>query len=320
MTDLVTFGETPLRFSAPENQRLETARDATIYADGMTSNVAIAAQQLGAETLWLSKLPATPLGRRVATQIAEQGVETAVTWSEDHRQGLKFYESAQEPRESKYWYDRQGTAAASAEPADFPMDLVQSAEMLFTDLSTAVLSRQAAETSQALLRAGGGSGAVTAAILNYETGVASRDTYRGVFEELAGEIDVFFAREADVRTVFDRGGNARELANVLASEYGFDIVAIIRDRYGAVTLHNSPGTNVIHERSTIEADAVDPTGQRGAFVGAFLEELLSGSDAARSLSVAVATAALVRTIEGPFLTTAGNEIEPLVDRVIELSQ
>ncbi|MFT4946428.1 MAG: 2-dehydro-3-deoxygluconokinase, partial [Natronomonas sp.] len=102
MTELITFGETPLRLSPTGNQRLERARQASIHADGTASNVAVAASELGADALWLSKLPDSPLGRRVRSQLEEQGVETDLAWSDNgsHRQGLLFRESGGAPRGS----------------------------------------------------------------------------------------------------------------------------------------------------------------------------------------------------------------------------
>lgn len=322
MTELITFGETPLRFSPPESERLEMAREATIYADGTASNVAVAAHQLGAKTRWLSKLPDTPLGRRVKTQLEEQGVETRIAWTDDPelRQGLTFRESASEPRESKHWHDRGNTAAATAEPGDFPMDEVQETEILFAGLGTAVLSEQAAKTSGALMRAAGGSGAMVAVDLDYSPGLAPPETYQGVFETVADEVDLLFANEECAREALDRKGGPRELANTIAADYNLEIIVITRSDRGAVALRDSPGTNIIHEREAIETEDVDPTGQHGAFVGGFLGQLIEGADTARSLTHAVAAATLARTIPGPFLTTTAGEIEPLADRVVEKSQ
>lgn len=322
MTELITFGETPLRFSPPDRERLETAREATIYADGTASNVAVAAGELGAETLWLSKLPETPLGRRVKTQLEEQEVETHVAWSEDpaHRQGLTFRESAAFPRESRYWHDRGNTAAASATPADFPMDRVQDTEIIFTGLGTAVLSKQAAETTGALLRAAGGSGAMAAVDLDYSQGLAPPDTYSGVLESIASDVDLLFAQEKTAREALDRTGGPRELANTIAADYDLEIIVITRSDRGAVALRDSPGTNIIHERKPIDTEDVDPAGQHGAFVGAFLQQLIAGEDTARSLTYAVAAASLARTIPGPFLTTTPDELESVADRVIDKSQ
>lgn len=322
MVDLVTFGETPIRISPPENERVEMAREARLYADGTESNVAVAAHELGTDTLWLSKLPDTAVGRNVVRQIESKGVDTNIAWSEgtDRRQGLTFSESVVPPRKSKSWYDREKTAAATATPADFPMGTVQDAEVVFTALSTAVLSEMAAETSEALLRASGGSGAVTALDMDYSSGLVPQQRYEDVFEEISDEIDVLFAKEKDARAALDRTGGPRELANTLASTFDLQIVVITLEERGAVALHDTPGTNVIHERKTIDTDTIDPNGQHGVFIGAFLNQLIEGSDASRSLSYAVAAAALARTIPGPFLTTTGEELEPIVDEVIDISQ
>ncbi len=322
MTELITFGETPLRFTPPGNERLEMAREANIYADGTASNVAVAAHELGAETCWLSKLPDTPLGRSVEAQLEEQGIETTIAWSENPelRQGLTFRESGTTPRESKHWHDRANTAAATAAPADFPMNEVQQTEIIFAGLGTAVLSEEAAKTTGALLRAAGGSGAMTAVSLDYSPGLAPPETYSGVLESLSDEIDVLFANEETARKALDRKGGPRELANTLAAEYGLEIIVVTRSDRGAVALRDSPATNIIHEREAIAGETVDPTGQQGAFIGAFLEQLIEGADTARALTHAVAVATIARTIPGPFLTTTSGEIDPLVERVIEKSQ
>lgn len=322
MTELVTFGETPLRFTPPDNQRLEGASETKIHADGMSSNVAIAGNDLGADTAWLSTLPKSPLGRRVVSGIQAHGVDTQVTWSDadGDRQGLVFHETGVDPRSSYDLHDRQGTAFGASEPGDYPIDVVQGADVVFTDLSTAVLSETAAETTAALVRAGGGAEAVTAMDVNYAPDLADVEVYRNIFEGLADDVDVLFASEDAIRSILDLSGTPRELVNLVGAEYSFDIVAITRSERGAVTLHDSPGTNVIHERKTIESTPVDSAGQHGAFVGAFLAELIRGSDAARALTYAVAAAALMRTLPGPHLRTAEDELEPLVDAVVERSQ
>ncbi|MEF8814041.1 MAG: sugar kinase [Halovenus sp.] len=322
MTELITFGETPLRFSPQGHQRLERADEMTIHADGTESNVAVAAQELGAEALWLSKLPESPLGRRVVTQIEEQGIETDIAWTDDGslRQGFVFRESGSKPRQTREHHDRQYTAAATAQPVDFPMDRVQDASVVFTGLSTPVLSPETAETTRAILRASGGSGAVTAMDLDYSPALASPTRYRETLEELAEDIDMLIANVSNVNTVLDRDGGPRELANLLAADYDLEVAVITRSEKGAVALHDSPGTNVIHERETIPTETVDPTGTHGAFAGAFLQQLIDGANTARSLTYAVAVAALSRTIPGPFLTTIGDEeIEPLVDEVNDRS-
>jgi 2-dehydro-3-deoxygluconokinase len=322
MTELVTFGETPLRLSPPGYQRLESAREATIYADGTASNVAVAAGELGAAATWLSKLPDTPLGRRVVSQLGEQGIDTEVAWAaaSESRQGLVFRESGSHPRESRQWHDRDNTPLASATPPDFPTKTIQRANLVFTGLSMAVLSEQAASTTETVLRTSSRGGAVTVADLDYSPGLAPPERFREALQAVSEDIDILIANEDAVREALDRTGKPREVVNRLSAEHDLDIVVLTRSEYGAVALHDAPGSNVIHERETIETEAIDPTGQHGAFVGGFLQQLLEGYDPAWALSFAVAAAAFSRTVPGPFLTATHDELEPLVDRVVERSQ
>jgi 2-dehydro-3-deoxygluconokinase len=322
MPELITFGETPLQFSPPGNERLEAADETTVYADGTASNVAVAANELGAETLWLSKLPGSPLGGRVETQLEEQGIETYIARDEsgELRQGLVFREAGAEPRKQRELHDRGNTAAATAEPGDFPMEQVQDTEIIFAGIGTAVLSEQAATTTGALLRAASGGGAMTAVSLDYSGDLAPPKTYQGVFDTLSEDVDVLFASEEDVREALGRSGRPRELANTIAADYDLEIIVITRAERGAVALRNSPGTNIIHERETIPSEDVDRTGQRGAFIGSFLEQLVEGADTSRALTYGVAAATLARTIPGPFLTTTSDELDPIADQVVEASQ
>lgn len=322
MVDLVTFGETPLRISPLGDERIEQTTQTRLQADGSESNVAVAAAELGSDTLWLSKLPDNAVGQNVVRQIASTGVDTAVAWSEDpvHRQGIMFHESGVEPREPRNWHDRRETAAETAEPADFPMDTVQQAEVVCSSLSTAVLSTQARETTKALFRASGGSGAVTALQFDYTPGLADDLDFREAFETLSDQTDLLVADEEAVRTVLDERGGARELTNTLSAVYDLQIVVVRQSEGGAVALHDTPGTNVIHERETVDTESVDPSGRQSVFTGALLHELIQGSDAARSLSYAVAAAAVAETIPGPFLSTSAEEMAAVVDRVVENSQ
>lgn len=322
MTELVTFGETPLRFSPPGKERLETARETTVHADGTESNAAVAASQLGVGSTWVSKLPVSALSRRVVGELERHGIDTSITWASDGsaRQGLVFREAGHPPREDQQWHDRDGTAAATAAPGDLPMDLIQNATVVFTGLTTATLSADTGSTVQAMFRAAHGSGATTALDVDYQSGLRGVDTYHETLLSLLEHLDVLIANEADVRTVLDQSGQPRELANVIAAEYDLETVVITRSERGAVALQDSPGTNVIHERRTIETEAVDASGQQGAFAGGFLARLSDGADLADALSYGVASATLARTVPGPFLTADRSEIKRVVEEVVEVSR
>ncbi|WP_302082799.1 sugar kinase [Salinibaculum rarum] len=321
MPEFVTFGETPLRLSPPGKERLETADTATIDADGTESNAAVTAQLLGVDSTWVSKLPDSPLGRRIVAELESHGIETEIAWADstDTRQGLVFHESGHPPREALRWHDRNGSATATATPGDLPMDRIQSADVVFTGLSTPGLSRDAAETTKAMLRAAHGSGATTAIDVDYQPGFADPDFLKDVLLELFEHLEVLIANESKIRTVLDRSGKPRELANTIAADYDLETVVITRSQHGAVALQDTPGTNVIHERETVESAALDDSGQHGAFSGGFLGRLAEDDDLSAALSYGVAAATLARTVPGPLLTADRSEVERVVDDVIEKS-
>src|SRR6056297_1664917 len=95
--DLVTFGETMLRLNPPAGNRLETATTLEFRTAGADSNVAIAAARLDTSSAWLSKLPDSPLGRRVTNEIREHGVEPRIVWDNDARQGAYYIERGAAP-------------------------------------------------------------------------------------------------------------------------------------------------------------------------------------------------------------------------------
>jgi len=311
MVELVTVGDTSLRLSPRGNERLETATDVRMHATGTESNVAVAASRLGIDVVWLSKLPDTPLGRRVASELHEHGIETQVGWSDEGRQGLSFYEPPCDPREAVRIHDREQAAATTMTPGDLDMELVQDAASVFVAGSTLALSETAAETGAAVLRAGANGDGVSALELDYRpelwSPAAARETLTGVFES----VDVLFGSEDDVRTVLDRTGQARELAPTIAAEWDLQMVVLTRSEHGALVYHDG----VIHDRDAIETETVDDTGQHDAFIGAFLARLLDGGEPGAALSAAVATASLSRTIPGPLATVDQAEVERLVDSV-----
>jgi 2-dehydro-3-deoxygluconokinase len=316
MSELVTFGETPVEFTPPGHRRLATTPETSVHVDGTESSAAVAATVLGGACTWVSKLPDSPLGRRVAGQLRRHGVDTEVAWADpdETRQGLVFRESGQPPRADGVWHDREGTAAATASPGDLPMDLVQEANAVFTGVSTPALSEQAATTTEAMLRAAHGSDATTAADLDYQPGLGSPERYRETLTDLLGHLDVLVANEDDAARVFEWSGQPRELAHTIAANYDLEVVVITRSQ-GAVALEDTPGTNVVHEREGIETDAVDATGQHAAFDGGFLQRFVVAGDVADALGYGVAAATLSRTEPGPLLTADRGEIERLVDRL-----
>jgi 2-dehydro-3-deoxygluconokinase len=301
---IVTFGPTALRLSTRTGQRFETAHELDLAVDGMASNAAAVASRLGADAVWLSKLPDSPLGRRVVSELSEHGLETEVVWTEDGRQGLLFAEDAAPPRESRLLEDRNHTAIGSLTPGELPVGRIQDADAVFTTGAMAAASEQAADTAGALLRSAPG---LRALDLDYYPGMWTERDALDTLSDLFGTTDLLVANEDQAQAVFDRTGSPRELTHTLAADYDFSHVVLTRSERGVVGYHDG----VVHEQSAFETDATDGAGQHAAFVGAMLTELVDGSTTDEALKRGASAAALARTMAGPLTPLEPGEVERL---------
>jgi 2-dehydro-3-deoxygluconokinase len=313
VTDLVTVGETGLRLSAPRGERLETAGEFDVTASGAESNVAVAAARLGLDAAWLSKLPSTPLGRRVVTELRAHGVRTGVVWADEGRVGTRYLERGGDPRGRAVVSDRTGSAAATATAEELPLSVVRNASTVFTSGATPALSERAAETTAALLEVAADADTTTAFDLNYRSERWSRAAARECYEALLPAVDVLFAARPDVENVLGVEGDPVEAANHLASRFDLRTVVVTLGDRGALGLHGGEA----HEQPTFAVDTRDSTGTSDAFVGGFLAESLRGAGLGDALAFGAATAALARTVDGDLAVVTREEVERVVDEGTE---
>ena len=310
VTDLVTFGETMLRLSPPRGERLETARELDVQAGGAESNVAVGAARLDADAAWISKLPDSPLGRRIVGELRSHGVRTGVAWADPDgsRLGTYYLEHGGEPRGTNVIYDRADAAITTVEPAELPTGVFETATRFHTTGITPALSATARETTAELLRIAGDAGVTRSFDLNYRAKLwdppAARDAYEALFEH----VDVLFVPRRDAREVLDREGDAVDIAHGLASDQGFECVVVTRGREGAVALRDGTVT----EQAVFESETFDTVGTGDAFVAGFLAKRLDGGTVGDALEWAAATAALKRTVDGDVAVVTPAEVERVV--------
>ncbi|WP_339102360.1 bifunctional 2-dehydro-3-deoxygluconokinase/2-dehydro-3-deoxygalactonokinase [Haloterrigena salinisoli] len=308
MSDIVTFGETMLRLSPPQNERLEDVDEFEVRAAGAESNVAIAASRLGATAAWLSKVPETPLGKRVVGELRQHGIDTDVVWSHRGRQGTYYLERAGKPRGTNVIYDRENTAVSTAEAREFDIDRIQNARVFFTTGITPALSSTLRETTANMLKAARQGGTTTAFDFNYRNKLWSPDEARETLTQLFPGIDVLVIAARDARTVLGIEGDPRQLAHRLGSQYDFTTVVVTRGAEGAIGWHDS----VVHEQTAYETDTVSSIGTGDAFTGAFIARRLHGDDVPTALEYAAATAAIKRTIPGDVALVSKEEVDAVV--------
>lgn len=117
--DVVTLGETMIRFSPVGLARLEQSDSLELHVGGSESNTAVGLARLGWKVCWLSRLTDNPLGRKIASAIAAQRVDTShVVWTSLDRVGTYYFEQGVAPRSSAVVYDRAASAFARFEAAE----------------------------------------------------------------------------------------------------------------------------------------------------------------------------------------------------------
>ncbi|PSP77883.1 2-keto-3-deoxygluconate kinase, partial [Halobacteriales archaeon QH_6_68_27] len=233
MTDLVTFGESMLRFSPPDQDRLERVDQLDVHVAGAESNVAVAANRLGLDATWLSKLPDSSLGRRVIGELGTHGVDAAVVRDDDHRMGTYYVEFGGRPRGTDVIYDRADSAVTTAETAELDTDLVADADLFHTTGITPALSDTLLSTTADLLELARDAGTTTVFDVNYRSKLWPPAEACETLEALFPHVDVLMVAERDARDVLDREGDAESLARGLDADFGFEVVLVTRGGEGS---------------------------------------------------------------------------------------
>jgi 2-dehydro-3-deoxygluconokinase len=290
--DLLTLGETLLRFSPPGMQRLDQARQFDIGIGGSELNVGCVLARLGRRVAWVSRLPAGPLGRIIDGEARRHGVDTGhVRWIEGARLGLMFFEPGPAPRNARVIYDRKDSAASRLAFEDAPWEeLVEEAARVHLSGITPALgpSCRALVLRVAALAAAGGK--PVSFDLNYRATLTDAAEARAVFEAVAPHLDLFVTAERDAQNVLGLAAEAEKLAEAIAARYGVRRIAVTRPP------GSEPGDlfladGAIRYAPRYPVEIVDRIGAGDSFVAGLLHGLLDG-DAELAIRLASYAAAI----------------------------
>lgn len=311
MSHLVTFGEATLRLCPPGPHRLEAADELEVHVNGASSNAAVAAGRFGVEATWISKVPDSPLGRRIVAELEGHGVDARVVWAPEGRTGVVYHEAGDGPREPISVQDRANTAFATAEPEELPIEPLRSADLFLATGATPALSRSVGTTLGSLLVTARERGITTALALDHRPELWDAETAREVLGRYFPAVDLLITSAADARTVLGVDGPATDLVHHIASTWEFETVVVTLGGHGAIAWHES----TVVEREPFRTEPVDPAGAADAFVGTFLARRLEGDDVHNALGMASATAALAETVPGNLALVTPEEASHLLAEI-----
>jgi 2-dehydro-3-deoxygluconokinase len=309
--DVVTFGETMLRLSAPGFSRLEEAASLDVRIGGSESNTAVALARLGMHAAWWSKLPANPMGRRIENEIRRWGVDTeSVIWddSPDSRAGLYFLDFGVPPRGTDVYYDRASSSASRLTATEMNASPIPEARLLHLTGITPALSPYTLKAVSKALEVAKGSGTAVSFDVNYRSKLWPPQKARESLEPLLSEVDLLICPISDAGNIFCITGDGTEVAREFIDRYGVGAAVITLSAGGAVAITDN------EEITTLPlplSQIVDRVGAGDAFNAGLLMGFLDGN-LTRGLQYGTAMAALKHSIPGDLLISTRQEIDAVV--------
>lgn len=327
---IVTLGEIMLRLSTEGHRRFVQADSFEACYGGGEANVAISLANFGLKSRYLTKLPDNSLGDSALNSLRRYGVLTDHIARGGSRLGIYFLESGASMRPSRVIYDRAGSAISEAVPADFNF------EKIFTDAAwfhisgiTPAISPQAAELTEAALKAAKKQGLTVSMDLNFRKKLWTTERAHEVMTKLMSYVDVAIGNEEDYDKVLgiNAAGTDVERAALSTSSYR-DVLKEALESYGlkyaAVTLRESFSASqngwsaLLYDGSDFylsqryDITIVDRVGGGDAFAAGLIYGLIEGKTTRQSLEFAVAASALKHTIPGDFNQVTVTEVENLM--------
>ncbi len=307
--DVVTLGEAMLRLSVPAGDHLESTGALDVHVAGAEANTALALAQIGRSVAWVSALPDSPLGRRVARDLRAGGVDVShVRWVPDARMGVYFVELSSPPRPVSVVYDRAGTAAANMDTRDFPFELLSSAKVVHLSGITPALSdscrRLALDVAE---HARSGTSLLTVDI-NYRAKLWPPGAANECLTELATGADLVVVTLEDARDVFGIIGSPTDVASGVRAALGADTVVLTLGDLGSVW-ESGDGSGGL---DAIPTHVVDRLGAGDAFAAGLIDGFLD-DDLEHGLRTGTALASLALGTRGDHVVTNRGEVERLID-------
>ena len=306
--DVITFGETMIRFSPNAGQMLEQSDFLRADAAGTESNMAAALARLGADVAWVSVLPDDPVGRWITSRLAGHGVDISYVVRSNERVGVFFLESGREPRGTRVVYDRSGSGASEMTPDVVGRALKSGARIVHTSGITASLGPKCLETVSRVLAERSEGGYRTSFDINYRAKLWPVERARSVLSRLLGQVDILISTAADTALIFGMDGRPEETIGALQDLFSNEIVVITLAEGGAVGW--SKDTGFLYTKPYV-VEPVDRLGAGDAFDAGLLYGLLY-EDLSTGLSYGTALAALSYSDRGDITWSTLDEVKRMI--------
>lgn len=309
--DFVSLGETMIRLSPPNFERISQAKSLDIQIGGAESNVAVALARLGFRSAWLSHLPDNALGHRVTSDLSAHGVDTTgVRFAANERMGTYFIELAVPPRPNRVIYDRAGSAASKMTTGDVDAAAIRATRWFHTTGITPAISTNCLHMTADVVRMAKEAGATVSFDVNYRALLWSPKQAGESIEPILRHCDLVFVAHRDAMALFDATADANAAAEQLRKRFGCGTLIVTVGEAGAIA--QTAETQLHIEQSFRVPQIVDRIGAGDAFDAGFIAAQLLGKSLEESLTYGNALSALKLTMPGDLALVGRDELEALV--------
>lgn len=306
--DVTSIGEAMLRISVPPGVRLEQAESLDLHPAGAEANVSVALARIGRKVSWISGLPDSALGRRVANPMRAAGVDlSAVHWCKEHRMGTYFVEFGTPPRDIQVIYDRADSCAAHLTPDQINWPHVLDSRLFHITGITPAVSPACLAVTQTGLSQARSAGVPISIDINYRSKLWSPEQARTTLTPMIQGIDLLFCGQGDARTVFGLTGSGKELAQQLVDLSGAKLVVMSQSNQGILAWHEGQWL----EEPAVPVEIIDRVGAGDAMAAGIIHGWLDG-DIPKGLHYGAMLAAMVLTQYGDMLVTTLGEVDALL--------
>jgi 2-dehydro-3-deoxygluconokinase len=319
MYDLVTFGESMIRLTPPNFQRVEQAHSFDVGVSGAELNTATGASRLGLRTAWVSRLVDSPPGRLIANSARVQQVDTShLLWAKEGRVGLYYYEMGASTRASQVMYDRRDSAMSELVAGEITWEpILRGTRAFHVSGITPALSVSCAEATKEALAAARAEECVISFDINYRSRLWSKEAAREFLSEVLGLVTILFTTQDEAETVFGLRTSAEEVACELAARFKIPVVAVTM-REAPTVLHGTWRSLAFCKGETytgrvIDLELIDRMGSGDAYDAGFLYGYLTG-DIQKAIGYGDAMSAIKHSIPGDYTWVTPDEVKAQVER------
>jgi len=305
----VSFGETMIRFSTKNFERIEQARELEVTIGGAESNFAIAFARLGGRAAWISKLTDNALGRFIVNRIREHGVDTShVIWTKEYRVGLYFIEFGRKPRPINVIYDRRNSAISNIDPHEVDWDVLGDYDVFHTTGITVALSDNCKEAVKIAINKAKEHNTMVSFDVNYRSKLWSPEKAYKALDPILNDVDILFVTKDDAKVVFGLSGSNEEIIWALYDKYTPRVLVLTLGSEGAMA---TEGKNMYYVEP-YELEVVDRIGAGDAFDAGFIYRYIETNNIRSALEWGSAMAALAHTIPGDPMYITREEVEEVI--------